>query len=169
MSGYAPIQAPEPAYDSAGDLWLTFDTDAIKGETLVVELGRDLSEVFHRTLPFNIGGTPLFAGDGLAYFLGDTFVQVGSTVYGVISTTPNAILEAPCTSSDSADMIAALSPQGDLRLLTYIDGYFTGFVGNADGGISGVLADGSLYPIDLSQRPKIACTMDVFTVGQRNE
>jgi uncharacterized protein (TIGR03437 family) len=170
LTAYPDFEAPQPEYDASGNLWLTFASDSVHGVTRVVEFDRALNEIFNRTLPFyiDVGGVPVFDRNGLAYFLGMTSTLMGSAYYSPFQPTPNAFLETPCTASDMYGAVAVLSPHGELRLLSYIDPWAGSMIANADGSVSAVLSDGNLFPIDLTQHPKISCTMDIFTVEQRN-
>ncbi len=76
------------------------------------------------------------------------------------STTPNALLTAPC--SWSAGIVAVLSPQGELKLLSYLANSPRSFTADGEGGVSAILNDvqKTRVAIDLSQRPKIGCLAD---------
>ena len=57
-----------------------------------------------------------------------------------------------------------LSPQGEVKLLSYLPAAVKSFAANSDGGVVAVL-DAAYSPsvaIDLSQRPKAACLWDVL-------
>jgi uncharacterized protein (TIGR03437 family) len=122
-----------------------------------------VTEDFRWTLPVAGSGSaylraPFFGPDGLTYLGGQTFSELQTT-------TPNALLESPCSSTTygSSAIAVVLTPQGDVRLLSYLPGaWVESFSANADGSTSAVLIGGARVAIDLSERPKAACVVDAL-------
>jgi uncharacterized protein (TIGR03437 family) len=117
-------------------------------------------EVFRWTLP--AGDTflfpPFFGPDGLTYFGGIEYFLTGDRT--LLPTTPNALLTTPCDTS--AGIVAALGPQGEVRLLSYLRIGAKSFAANPDGSVSVILGDGrdTSVPVALNPPPTAACALD---------
>ena len=100
-------------------------------------------------------GPLYFAPDGLIYVAGFTAGQL-------LTTTPNALLEAPC-STYGGGLVVVFNAQGQVQMLSYLPGAGDGvssFYANADGSVSANAYFGVPILIDLSQRPKAGCVVD---------
>jgi hypothetical protein len=96
--------------------------------------------------------TPYFGPDGLVYFHGNADLQ---------STTPNALLTLPCTQFYPS-IVVVLSPQGEVKMLSYAPGVPQLFAMDEQGGIVLVMATGAPLPVDLSMHPKAGCVQDAI-------
>jgi hypothetical protein len=164
--------APGASTDPAGDVWLVGSNK--NGQLLVAKLTAGTVEAFRWTLPVANDRPsspayllpPFFGPDGLTYLGGATLIPNATGNGKLLSTTPNAMLEAPCFPTFSGIM-AVLSAQGEVKMLTYLASDATSFAANPDGSVSVTLSDaskspvhGTRIPVDLSQDPKAACVMD---------
>jgi uncharacterized protein (TIGR03437 family) len=163
LRSFAPIDwlgfrfPPSVSIDAANDVWLVgAGADRIP---LVAKLTNRLTGVFQWRLPVDpAGGTvslaslsaPFFGPDGLAYVSGNADLQ---------SATPNALLAMPCTYSS---IVAVLSPQGEVKVLSYLPHVSERFVVDEQGGVSLIMTVGGPLPVDLSLRPKAGCVQDVL-------
>ncbi len=170
LESFAFDSPPVVSADPAGDLWLL---GATNGAPLVTKLAGGTVEVFRWILPIHDAFLlpPFFVPDGLTYFGGVQYILFDDTN---LLTTPNALLTAPC--STSPGVVAALSPQGDVRLLSYLPVAAKSFALNPDGSVSVILNDGrgTAIPVDMNSPPSAACALDglgrlfyqAFGVGQ---
>jgi uncharacterized protein (TIGR03437 family) len=159
--------APGSSTDPAGDVWLVGSNK--NGQLLVAKLTGGTVEAFRWTLPVANDGpfspayllTPFFGPDGLTYLGGGTSIRNATGNGKLLSTTPNAMLEAPC-SPFFAGIMAVLSAQGEVKMLTYLANSATSLATNPDGSVAVTLSDGhdTRIPVDLSQDPQAACVMD---------
>ncbi len=155
LASFAFVNVPQTTSDPSGDLWLVGQNTA--NQYLVAKLTAGIVEAFRWTLPA--------AGSSLPYLLAPFFGPDGSAYLGgsatLLSTTPNALLTAPC-SQYSFGIVAVLSLQGDVKLLTYTPGVVSSFSANPDGTVSALLSSTQAIVLDLSLRPKAACVVDAL-------
>jgi uncharacterized protein (TIGR03437 family) len=148
---------PAAATDPAGDLWLAGTTAG--NQWLVARLAGGVVEAFRWTLPAPpnsvfLNPIPFFGPNGLTYFSGSGYVPLQST-------TTNAILRTPC-SPYSFGMVAVLSAQGEVRMLSYFPEPASSFSANADSTVSAIVSSGRRVLVDLESHPKLACAIDPF-------
>jgi len=168
LQSFAFSEVPQVSTGPAGDLWLVGPNSS--RQVVVAKLTAGTVEVFRWMLPVADDGHSyfdtflqgaFFGPDGLTYLGGDTSMAPGTSNGQLLSTTPNALLEAPC-SNLGIGIVAVLSAQGDVKLLSYLPGLFSSFSANPDGSVSVVLTTGKSVPLDLGQRPKTACVADAL-------
>jgi len=156
LDSFAFDEPPGVSPDPAGDVWLLGTT---KHKPIVTKLAGGTVEVFRWTLPTDVYLFPPFFGpDGLTYFAGIAYIYKGEPL---LSTSPNALLTAPCSTYISS-IVGVLSSQGEVRLLSYLPSGAKSFAANSDGSVSVILGDGSgtRVPVDLNPSPSAACVLD---------
>jgi uncharacterized protein (TIGR03437 family) len=163
--------APGASTDPAGDVWLVGSNK--NGQLLVAKLTAGTVEAFRWTLPvandslsFPYLLPPFFGPDGLTYLGGGASIRNATGNGKLLSTTPNAMLEAPC-SPYFIGIMAVLSAQGEVKMLTYLASDPTSFATNPDGSVLVTVSDaskspvhGTRIPVDLTQDPQASCVMD---------
>ncbi len=159
LDSFAFREIPYLSFDGSGDLWLVGrDTS---GVPVVAKFTGGTVEAFRWSPPVNTAVPyagyaylvpPFFGPDGLVYLRGTGKLE---------STTPNALLEAPCAAYDLG-MVAVLSSQGEVKLVSYVAGNPQSFAVDEQGGVVLVETDGTRVPMDLAQRPKAGCVRDVL-------
>src|ERR1019366_9202678 len=65
-------------------------------------------------------------------------------------------------SGSDTGLVAVLSAQGEVKMLSYLPSPPAGFAANTDGGVSATLQSGGSILIDLESHPKLACLNDPF-------
>jgi len=78
----------------------------------------------------------------------------------LLSTTPNALLTAPCDSFGG--IVAVLCSEGEVRLLSYLPIGAKSFAANPNGSVSVILDDGrgTSVLVNLNTPPNAACVLD---------
>ena len=159
LDSFAFREIPYLSFDGSGDLWLVGRNTS--GVPVVAKFTGGTVEAFRWSPPVNTAEpyagyaylvSPFFGPDGLVYLRGTGKLQ---------STTPNALLEAPCAAYDLG-MVAVLSSQGEVKLVSYVAGNPQSFAVDEQGGVVLVETDGTRVPMDLAQRPKAGCVRDVL-------
>ncbi len=99
------------------------------------------------------------------YFGPNGLTYVGGAASAPLATTPNALLEVPCSANPGGHMLAVFNSQGQVQMLSYLPSEVLFFSANSDGSVSAITDGDVPIPINLTQHPSVACAFDAIGGG----